>query len=370
MSDQRLRDLGVRIEESTPTRDFDVLVDRARRRVAIRRAGTLAAVVVTTIAVLVGLAQIADRNRQTGPPPVDRSDHARALWCPKDRRPDCFAGIHGWIVYGGPGSHAIRALDPADPGDPEGQIRLHERWGEEPLEWSRDGTKLLIRRTVAGSPDSGGTQYEHDLVVLNADGTEDKLAHGWYSIDGSFSPDGSQVVYAWGGIYKVDLDGGNPRLVLPLPAETGLYNPAFSPDGTHIAYFDGGGDSDHSLRVMRSDGTGIRALFDRVDDPAHIEDLAWSPDGQRLMFAGGVLDEGGIWTIGVDGSGLTQVIPDAVNPAWSPDGTRISYQTKRRNEYGVPVGAGGLRIADADGAHVTRFGYGGSGPWNPIQADR
>ena len=71
---------------------------------------------------------------------------------------------------------------------------------------------------------------------------------------------------------------------------------------------------------------------------------------------------GGIWTIGVDGSDLTQVVADGVNPAWSPDGTRISYQT------GVAdlLQTGPLRIADVTGEHVTEFSDGGSGPWNPL----
>ena len=51
-----------------------------------------------------------------------------------------------------------------------------------------------------------------------------------------------------------------------------LYNPVFSPDGTQIAYFDGMGDWGHSLRVMRSDGTRVKVLWD--DSKArHISDL-------------------------------------------------------------------------------------------------
>jgi Tol biopolymer transport system component len=57
---------------------------------------------------------------------------------------------------------------------------------------------------------------------------------------------------------------------------------------------------------------------------------------------------------------LTPVISDGTHPYWSPDGSRISYQ---------PCDAYSdcsLQIAEADGTHVVEFGYGRSGPWNPL----
>jgi len=379
MTDQRLRDLGARIEDSTPMHDFEDLVRRARRRVTLRRAVTLAAVVAITIAAMFGVAQVVDRNRQTGPPPADRTEQSRDTWCPTTKGPDCFADIHGWIVYGGPGSNGIWAVNPAGPGDPEGQIHLTDGWREEPLGWSSDGTRLLIARDVPGVIELEDFAHAVDLVVLNADGTETRVTRTWINVDGSISPDGTRVVYSSysSGVYAVDLDGGTPRLLLaPVPRHypgeelakypVGLYNPVFSPDGTQIAYFDGMLDWGHSLRIMRSDGTHIRVLLDEFPqaDPVHVDDLVWSPDGQRLAFSA---QEGGIWIIGVDGSGLTKLV-HGVNPAWSPDGTRISYQLVQPDSpESVP---GTLRIADADGTHVTGFGYGESGPWNPLPLDR
>jgi Tol biopolymer transport system component len=139
-----------------------------------------------------------------------------------------------------------------------------------------------------------------------------------------------------------------------------LYNPTFSPDGTQIAYFDGGGDNSHSLRVMNADGSGIQILFDQAPaEVGHVYNLIWSPDGSRLAFSA---QEGGIWIVGIDGSGLTKVIPDGVNVYWSPDGSRISYQSADP----LSGALGALEIAAADGTQVQEIGYGGSGPWNPL----
>jgi Tol biopolymer transport system component len=385
MADQRLRDLGAHLEGSIPMHDFDDLLRRGRRHVARRRAGTVAAVVAVTLATVFGVAVLVDQGGRTSLP-VDRNKEQH------DR--DIFADIHGWIVYGethrsnAAGNfvpeNGIWAVNPARPGDPRAETQLTEQDGK-PLGWSSDGTKLLIRRFVSGA--TGPEDFAHavDLVVLNADRTEIRVVpRAGLFADGSISPDGSRVVFSNGldgdGIYTVGTGGGTPRLLraaVPrrFPGEelavapVGLYRPAFSPDGAQIAYFDGMGDWGHSLRVMRSDGTGVRVLIDRMDNPGHIDCLVWSPDGQRLAFAGEGGNQEGIWVIGVDGSGLSKIAPHGVNPGWSPDGTRISYQRQGADESGQVV-VGTLRIADVDGAPVTDFGFGGSGPWNPLPLDQ
>jgi Tol biopolymer transport system component len=81
-----------------------------------------------------------------------------------------------------------------DPARPERQIRLSRADGD-PIGWSSDGTKLLIRRK---SPNQvRGGVGETDLFVFDADGTETRLTNAQtFVTGGSFSPDGSEVVYA------------------------------------------------------------------------------------------------------------------------------------------------------------------------------
>jgi hypothetical protein len=50
------------------------------------------------------------------------------------------------------------------------------------------------------------------------------------------------------------------------------------------------------------------------------------------------------------------------NPHLSPDGSRIAYQPVPPGTY--PFGT--LEIADLDGTHLQKFGYGKAGPWNPL----
>jgi Tol biopolymer transport system component len=295
---------------------------------------------------------------QSDPPTPTPARSSDALASPSPQ--GIFADVDGRIVYGDLRlrSGGIFAVDPTRPNDPKNRILVSERSGE-PLGWSSDGSRLLIRREVYDA--NRDPVADLDLFVLNPDGTETRLTKDRDWTTGSISPDGSQVVYAAGfdgHMYTVDTEGGEPRLLLA--SARLLYSPTFSPDGTQIAYFDGGGDNSHSLRVMNADGSGVRVLFDQAPaEVGHVYNLIWSPDGSRLAFSA---QEGGIWIVGVDGSGLTKVIPDGVNVYWSPDGSRISYQSADA----LSGALGALEIATVDGTHAQEFGYGGSGPWNPL----
>jgi Tol biopolymer transport system component len=223
--------------------------------------------------------------------------------------------------------------------------------------------------------------------VLNADGTETRLVvrrpgARYIYPGGSFSPDGSKVVFATtGGMYAVDADGGTPRLLRSSIRHEAL-NPTFSPDGTKIAYFHFRDLPGHTLRVMNADGTGDRVLLDSQAVNCFYPGLvrpAWSPDGTHIAFS---CDDYGIRVVGADGSGLRTVIPneDALGPLsdlgfgipyWSPDGSRIAFEVVWTRDVPLthrgPATIPRLAIANADGTHVQVFQYPArAGPWNPL----
>jgi hypothetical protein len=285
-----------------------------------------------------------------------------------------FADIHGWIVYGG--DDGIWAVDPSGPADQKPKL-VTDRPGQ-PLGWSSDGTRLLVARSL---DDDGPGVTRFALLVLDADDTETKVARGTHRLDGSISSDGTHVIYSDpfsgnAGIYSVGADGGTARLLHrrepqpnpePAPGEAPAmfdqeaHHPVFSPDSSQIAYFDGYANGvPHRLRVTNADDTASRGLH--AEGPGG---LAWSPDGQRLLFHHGR----GIWVIGIDGSGLAKVVDLGGSwsfPSWSPDGSRIFYERGRT-----------LYVANADGTQATSFpqatlladassGWRRSAIWNPL----
>lgn len=292
-------------------------VSRGRRRVRRNRAVVVGAAV-AAVTVIIGVTATVGGQDRVEPAPVEQPNRP-------PNSEGIFANIQGWIVYSG-GREGIWAVNPSGPLDQEPKL-VTDRTGE-PLGWSSDGTKLLIGRT-----DGVHTGYnsEYDLVVLKDDGTEHQIATNEFLLDGSISRDGSEVVYAdpfsgHPGIFIVGAEEGTPRLLRAPEA----YFPVFSPDDTQIAFFDGRGDCCHRLRVMNADGTDIRTVRDFGGAGGHVRKLAWTPDGEHLMFsadgvAGGGVSVVEVWVIGVDGSGLTKWAEDDY-PAWSPDGSRFSYE--------------------------------------------
>ncbi|MGI8783790.1 MAG: protein kinase domain-containing protein [Acidobacteriota bacterium] len=183
----------------------------------------------------------------------------------------------------------------------------------------------------------------------------------------SLSPDGKSIVYVslssgnW-DIYLQRVGGQNPvNLTKDSPATD--TQPAFSPDGEHIAFRSsraGGG-----IFIMGATGESVRRLTDFGYNPV------WSPDGKEILCSiestnwspqERDLFDNGLWIVNAASGQKRQVQgpEDAVQPSWSPSGSRIAYwglaKGGQRDIWTLPA-AGGQPIAvTADKAL----------DWNPV----
>lgn len=153
----------------------------------------------------------------------------------------------------------------------------------------------------------------------------------------AFPGENGKLVYETeGSIYLAEPDGS----VVTWLAEGGPHiDPAFSPDGEHIAFGLGGlvdveePARKESLYVVKTDGSDRR----RVTDGRHFDlHPAFSPDGERLVFVRGKIANawsGGrseLFAVNADGSGLEQLTNEGddvtySSPEFSPDGDTIIY---------------------------------------------
>jgi serine/threonine protein kinase len=164
---------------------------------------------------------------------------------------------------------------------------------------------------------------------------------GGYIRNPSFSPDGSQVVFAWNGPREgrfnlyVKLIGSNDLLRLTNnAAEEG--SPAWSPDGKRIAFVRSMENGKGAVMLISPFGGSERKLTEvntpymapRVSPEDHSL-LAWSPDGRYLAVSDNA-PANGLYLISVDTAERKPLIKDSgviadVDPAFSPQGDRVAY---------------------------------------------
>lgn len=177
-----------------------------------------------------------------------------------------------------------------------------------------------------------------------------------------------------GDIWMMDADGGNQRMIIDTPDDaTGSSSQTselrWSPDGTMLSYnvhSYANGASSTTLHVawIALDGRVLRSeAFERTLGGG------WSPDSTKIAILGDAgrremgVSEGTPGTLELT-TGLRSVFDSTVQfyvstPEFNHDGTKLLYQhpgTPANDPAGgPPIEAAHVRIADTDGAEITRI---------------
>jgi Tol biopolymer transport system component len=223
-------------------------------------------------------------------------------------------------------------------GDAEGGYRtrlthgVNDGWPS----WSPDGTKIAFSSTMADpntktcSPAGADYQCPTDIYVATSDGRnvaplvatpDPEYAPAW-------SPDGSKIAYVRShgdtqDIVVANADGTDPHSV----GSGGgvLIHPTWSADSAQIAFA-----SKVGIDVVSADGTDLHTVF---SEPGWVGEYpVWSPDGTMIAFnrwsaqpkvtgclSGSCFSQ--IYLVNPDGSGLhrlTDVANGASRPSWQP----------------------------------------------------
>lgn len=147
--------------------------------------------------------------------------------------------------------------------------------------WSPGGNQLVFMSDRLGDWRDPNWQLFVIDVETGAESrfTDTMVAGGMYGPD--WSPDGEKILFSSGNwdalqIFVIDKDGENKTL---LGAGTGA---VWSPNGQQIAFLKIGSHGNHQIYVMNIDQTDMRqiTLYE-----LYIGNLAWSPDGNYLVYS-------------------------------------------------------------------------------------
>ena len=251
-----------------------------------------------------------------------------------------FPGASGKIAFDSDRTGSEQIYTVAASGGPVSQLTTEGR-NYSPA-WSPDGTRIAFE----SDRDDDSAIYE-----MNADGSgETRLTAGRlpaWSADGSeigfialTGPEGDQHY----GIFTVNSSGGTPSVLIDSPLDDTM--PAFSPDGTKIAYSSAEG-SDDDLEIYVADSDGSNPVPLTQNDTADYYP-AWSPDSSQIAWECRGPSPG-VCVMNADGS-EQHMLPSISagndqSPAWSPDGTRIAVET-----YTPPDFLGGIYTMNPDGS--------------------
>jgi len=208
-----------------------------------------------------------------------------------------------------PDGRRVAFVDVADSADPPGMGKLR--------------TGRIVVADASGSGQSviaSGTAPD-----WSPDGTQLAFMHYVFGLRESDS-DELITVAVQSTLYVVGTDGANLRKIIETDwdaEERTLYKPTWSPDGRTIALRARSNDSEYPSGVALVDVDTPNRW--RLLEVSGIYDFAWSPDGSQIAYT----NYEGLHTIRPDGSEgrvVSKLSIDAdPSPSWSPDGTLLGF---------------------------------------------
>jgi Tol biopolymer transport system component len=240
-----------------------------------------------------------------------------------------------------------------------------QKWGEP----SPDGSQLAIMlSTVAEyTNDKGETPPQFSIYLFDRQSLTLRLLVE-NGVEPAWSPDGTRIAYRsteTSGLWTVDVAAGKTREVYAADRENEHYvtEISWSPDSKRLVFLD---------QVFRQSAAIVTAYADQTE-PANVLISSttywpylpqWSPNSEQILFVWPSGENPGpnknydLWVINADGSGQTQLTQDIDVLAggasqWSPDGNWIVFGGTKFYEESEPLTD--IWLVDKSGANLKRL---------------
>ena len=187
----------------------------------------------------------------------------------------------------------------------------------------------------------------------------------------AWSPDGTVLAFMVESVIRDGtsqrdiflLQGINTNLIQLTDGPANSDSPAFSPDGSRIAFAsDRSGDLE--IYVMNTDGSNVVQLTDSAGRDTSPD---WSPDGSQIAFRSNRSGDPEVFVMNADGSDVRQLTNSPEfdgSPSWSPDGSQIAFDSKRDGNFEIYVmnadGSDPVNLSQSPGTDDEFPDWGGS----------
>ena len=196
------------------------------------------------------------------------------------------------------------------------------------LSWSPDGGSITFIESLGGFSLSridvdvvGGVPQGINRVVLLAD--PGASASYWAP---AWSPLGDESVFQEtqsGALITIPSAGGAPQTLLEPPVDRILTRPAWSPDGSFIAFSEDYFNSPLRTICILNRATGLVTI---VLGPVtlNVRDIDWARTHNTLLFEGELQGATGIYVLTPIAGATPQFLRTGLGPSWSPDDSALA----------------------------------------------